>query len=48
MNMRDFLLPLTLALLTTWAVQYFIFNRTQSHLRGPCNPAKRLPLLKAS
>jgi len=28
MNMRDILLPLTLALLTTWAVQYFIFNRT--------------------
>ncbi len=27
MNMRDFLLPLTLALLTTWAVQYFVFNR---------------------
>lgn len=27
MNIRDFLLPLTLALLTTWGVQYFIFYR---------------------
>lgn len=27
MNMKDILLPLTLALLTTWAVQYFIFYR---------------------
>lgn len=34
MNMRDFLLPLTLALLTTWAVQYFIFNRGANSPEG--------------
>ena len=34
MNMRDFLLPLTLALLTTWAVQYFIFNRNTDTQAG--------------
>lgn len=34
MNMRDFLLPLTLALLTTWAVQYFIFNRNTDTQTG--------------
>lgn len=34
MNIKDFLLPLTLALLTTWAVQYFIFNRNTNSESG--------------
>lgn len=34
MNMRDFLLPLTLALLTTWAVQYFVFYRNAQPASG--------------
>lgn len=27
MNIKNFLVPLALALITTWAIQYFIFNR---------------------
>jgi YidC/Oxa1 family membrane protein insertase len=30
MDIKKFLLPLSLALLTTWAIQYFIMNRSES------------------
>ena len=45
MNIKNLLLPLGLALLSTWAIQYFIINRyfnPEGMASEWCNPGKAL------